>query len=195
MPLSSEEQRCDWAYAYPEYLAYHDRDWGRPVHDDRLLFEMLALSGVQAGLNWIIVLRKREGYRRAFDGFDIAKVAAYDEDKINALLLDEGIIRNRQKIRAIVNNARAIMRVIQELGSFDAYLWGFVDGRPIDDLQTRTQDVPARTELSDRISADMKKRGFKFAGSTIVCAFMHMAGLMNGHSASCLCRAECGETQ
>ena len=182
--------RCSWAMQYPEYISYHDREWGRPQHDDRRLFELLALSCTQAGLSWITMLRKRENYRKAFDDFDVEKIAAYGDAKIEALLGDEGIIRNRRKVEAMVSNAQAFQRVQRELGSFDAYLWGFTGGRPIDDPHGRGEDVPVRTELSDAISTDLKKRGFKFVGTTIVCAYMHTVGLMNGHARDCFCRAE-----
>lgn len=184
----SEVIRCPWAYAYPEYVPYHDHEWGRPVHDDRKLFEMFTLSGTQAGLSWITMLRRRENYREAFDHYDIQKIAAYDDTKIEELLQDAGIIRNRQKIGAVITNARAFMEIQGKYGSFDAYIWNFVDGKPIDEIQNRTEDVPVRTELSDFISADLKKRGFKFAGTTIVCAYMHTVGLMNGHTQDCFCR-------
>lgn len=185
-----EVTRCNWANEYPEYIPYHDKEWGRPVHDDNKLFEMLLLSCTQAGLSWITMLRKRENYRKAFDNFDVEKIAVYDSAKIEELLCDEGIIRNRQKINAMVANAKAFRQVQAEYGSFDAYLWGFVDGKPIDDLHSRTEDVPVRTELSDRISENLKERGFKFVGSTIVCAYMHTVGLMNGHAWDCFCRAD-----
>lgn len=187
-----ERVRCTWAGEYPEYIPYHDGEWGRPLHDEHGLFEMLVLSTTQAGLSWITMLRRRDAYRRAFDGFDVEKVAAYDEEKIAALLCDEGIIRNRRKIEATVANAKAFLRVRDAFGSFGAYLWGFVGGQPIDDPHGRTEDVPVRTELSDAISADLKKRGFKFVGTTIVCAYMHTVGLMNGHSADCFVRAQEG---
>lgn len=186
----SEKTRCEWASAYPEYVQYHDEEWGRPVHDDRKLFEMMLLSCTQAGLSWITMLRKRENYRKAFDNFDVAKIAAYNDGKIEELLRDESIIRNRQKINAAVSNAKAFRLIQEEYGSFDAYLWNFVGGQPIDDLHSRTEDVPVRTELSDAISADLKKRGFKFVGSTIICAYMHTVGIMNGHSKDCFCRED-----
>jgi len=185
-----KKMRCEWANGYPEFIPYHDSEWGRPEHDDRKLFEMLALSCTQAGLSWITMLRKRENYRQAFDAFDVERIIAYDDAKVEALLQNEGIIRNRQKINAVIANAKAFRRVQDEFGSFDTYLWGFVEGRPIDDLNSRDEDIPARTELSDRISADLKRRGFKFVGTTIVCAYMHTVGLMNGHAPRCFCRAE-----
>ncbi len=184
----SEKNRCPWANEYPEYGPYHDQEWGRPVHDDRRLFEMLTLSCTQAGLSWITMLRKRENYVKAFDGFDIDKVAAYGDAKIQELLGNEGIIRNRQKILATIANAKAVRQIQTEFGSFDAYLWAFVNGAPIDDVHSRTEDVPVRTDLSDRISEDLKRRGFKFVGTTIVCAYMHTVGLMNGHARDCFCR-------
>ncbi len=185
-----ERVRCPWAYEHPEYLPYHDQEWGRPVHEDRLLFEFLTLSCTQAGLNWITMLRKRENYRKAFDDFEPESIALYGDAKVDALLQNEGIIRNRQKIRAVINNAKAFLQIREEFGSFDAYLWRFVNGAPIDDWHQRTEDVPVRTELSDTISADLKKRGFSFVGTTVVCAYMHTVGLMNGHAKDCFCRRE-----
>lgn len=182
--------RCGWANEHPEYIPYHDTDWGRPVHEDQRLFEMLSLSCTQAGLSWITMLRRRENYSKAFDGFNVTRIAAYDDEKVEELLKNEGIIRNRRKISAAITNAKAFIRIQNEFGSFDAYLWGFVGGQPIDDLHSRTEDVPARTELSDAISADMKKRGFAFVGTTIICAYMHTVGLMNGHARDCFCRTE-----
>lgn len=184
--------RCDWANQYMEYIPYHDNEWGQPIHDDRKLFEMLALSCTQAGLSWITILRKRENYRNAFDGFDPDKIASYNDAKLDELLHDAGIIRNRQKINAVIANARAFRQIQEEYGSFDVWLWSFVDGKPINDLHSRTEDVPARTDLSDKISAELKKRGFKFVGSTIVCAYMHTVGLMNGHARDCFCRMDAG---
>ena len=184
-------QRCAWAYGDPLNKKYHDDEWGRPVHDDQLLFEMLVLEGMQAGLSWATVLRKRAAYRIALDNFEIDMILQYDEEKLAQLMQNPGIIRNRLKIESVLINARAFRAVQQECGSFDAYLWRFVNGKPIDDLHSRTEDVPVRTELSDHISKDLKKRGFKFVGTTIVCSYMHAVGLMNGHAADCFARPLC----
>jgi DNA-3-methyladenine glycosylase I len=173
--------RCAWPGTDPRYIAYHDDEWGVPVHDDRKLFEMLILEGAQAGLSWITILRRREGYRRAFDGFDPAIVAEYDEAKVAELLQDAGIIRNRAKVRSAINNARRFLEVQAEHGSFDAYIWGFVDGRPIQNARTGLGDIPARTELSDAISTSLVKRGFNFVGSTIMYAHMQATGMVNDH--------------
>ena len=179
--------RCPWAGNDPLYQAYHDQEWGRPLHDDRVLFELLILEGMQAGLSWLTVLRKREHFRVVFDQFDPDKVAAYDEAKIGQLLVDPGIIRNRAKINAAVGNAAAFLRVQAEFGSFDRYLWGFVDGVAQVNRPETMADVPARTALSDRLSADLIRRGFKFCGSTICYAFLQSAGLVVDHLAGCDC--------
>jgi len=173
--------RCAWAGNDPLYVAYHDEEWGVPLHDDRKLFEMLILEGAQAGLSWITILKRREGYRRAFDGFDPAVVASYGEEKMAALLQDTGIIRNRQKVRSAVNNARRFLEVQAEYGSFDAYIWSFVDGKPIRNAWTGMDDIPARTPLSDAVSKDLVKRGFNFVGSTIMYAHMQATGMVNDH--------------
>lgn len=167
------------------YVAYHDEEWGVPVHDDRALFELLILEGAQAGLSWITILRKRPAYRKAFAGFDPKKVARFDARKKDRLLKDEGIVRNRLKIEASVTNARAFLAVQEEYGSFDAYLWRFVDGRPIRNRFGRMSEVPAKTPLSDALSKDLKKRGFKFVGSTICYAFMQATGMVNDHLIGC----------
>jgi len=177
--------RCPWCGNDPQYVAYHDAEWGVPVHDDRMLFEMLILEGAQAGLSWLTVLRKRDNYRRAMDGFDPEAVARYDKRKIDALMSDPGLIRHRGKLEAAVTNARAFLDVQNSRGSFDAYLWDFVDGRPIRNRFRSMQQVPASTPLSDRISRDLKKRGFKFVGSTICYAYMQAVGLVNDHLVSC----------
>jgi DNA-3-methyladenine glycosylase I len=178
--------RCDWAGATdPLYLRYHDEEWGRPEHDDRALFELLCLEAAQAGLSWITVLRKREAYRRAFDGFDPARVAAYDEAKIAELLTDAGIIRNRAKLAATIENARRFLRVQEEYGSFDAYVWRFVGGLPKQNAWRSLREVPATTAESDALSKDLKSRGFKFVGSTICYAFMQATGMVNDHIVSC----------
>jgi DNA-3-methyladenine glycosylase I len=181
----SQITRCEWAGTDPLYIDYHDNQWGRPVHDDGQLFEMLILEGVQAGLSWITILRKREAFREAFDGFDLNKILAYGDDKIAELLQNPGIIRNRLKINAVVTNARAFRAVQEEFGSFDAYFWSYVDGKPIQNHWQTLAENPATTELSDRISKDLKKRGFKFVGSTIVYAYMQAVGMVNDHVVGC----------
>lgn len=183
--------RCTWAGTEPLYVAYHDEEWGVPVHDDRKLFEMLILEGAQAGLSWITILKRREGYRRAFDGFDPNVVAAYGDEKIAELLQDVGIIRNRQKVHSAVNNARRFLDVQAEFGSFDAYLWKFVDGQPIQHARTGMGDIPAKTPLSDAISKDLVKRGFNFVGSTIMYAHMQATGMVNDHIVTCFRYDQC----
>jgi DNA-3-methyladenine glycosylase I len=177
--------RCGWATNDPMYLTYHDEEWGVPVHDDRHFFEMLTLEGAQAGLSWLTILRKREGYRAAFDNFDPTIVATYDDAKIAALLEDAGIVRNRLKISATVRNARAFLEIQRESGSFDAYVWTFVGGKPLVNAWTSLSGVPASTAESDALSKDLKKRGFTFVGSTIIYAFMQAAGLVNDHTTDC----------
>ncbi len=166
-------------------VAYHDEEWGNPVHDDRTLFEFLILEGAQAGLSWSTILKKREAYRAAFDNFDPRVVARYRAAKLRRLLADAGIVRNRLKIAAAVQNARAFLEVQQEFDTFDEYLWRFVDGRPIVNAPDSYRDVPARTDISDRLSQDLKLRGFKFVGSTICYAFMQATGMVNDHTVSC----------
>jgi len=185
MTTSSLQCRCPWAGNDLLYRNYHDLEWGVPVHDDRLLFEFLILEGAQAGLAWITILRKREAYRRAFCGFDPEAVAAFDEEKIALLLGDAGIVRNRLKIRAAVTNARAFLEIQREFGSFDRYIWAFVDGEPLCNSWSSMKDVPARTEVSDAMSRDLKKRGFTFVGSTICYAFMQAVGMVNDHTTDC----------
>ena len=187
--------RCPWAGSDPLYLAYHDAEWGVPVHDDRRLFEMLILEGAQAGLSWITILRKREGYRTLFDGFDPATVASYDEAKVTALLLDPRIVRNGQKVRGTVTNARAFLAVRRELGSFDAYAWRFVEGRSKQNAWRTLGEVPAKTAESDAFSRDLKRRGFTFVGSTIVYAFMQATGMVNDHLVDCFRHAPLGGMQ
>jgi len=183
---------CTWANSSPEYLAYHDKEWGVPVHDDRRLFEFLVLEGAQAGLSWITILRKRPAYRRAFDRFDPRKVAAYDRRKIAALLADAGIVRNRLKIDSAVSNARAFLAVQKEFGSFDAYVWTFVGGAPKQNRRSTLREIPPRTPESDALSKDLKKRGFRFVGSTICYAFMQGCGLVNDHVTGCFRHAQLG---
>lgn len=177
--------RCSWAGSDPDYVRYHDDEWGVPVHDDVRLFEMLILEGAQAGLSWSTILRKREGYRRAFRGFDPKKVARMTEADQARLLLDEGIVRNRAKISSTVGNAKAFLAIQKEHGSFDAWLWGFVDGHPVQGRPASMKDVPASTELAVRISKDLKKRGFRFVGPTIVYAYLQAVGVVNDHVAGC----------
>ena len=177
-------QRCAWARD-PLMISYHDEEWGVPLHDDRALFEFLILEGAQAGLSWSTILKKRPAYREAFDLFDPRKVARYDDAKIATLLSNPGIVRNQLKIRAAVRNAGAFLAVQKEFGAFDRYIWNFVDGRPRQNRWTRTEDVPARTEQSDRMSKDLAKRGFTFVGSTICYAFMQAVGMVNDHLVSC----------
>jgi DNA-3-methyladenine glycosylase I len=174
--------RCEWAGTDPLYLAYHDDEWGVPVHDDRKLFEMLILEGAQAGLAWITILRKRENYRKAFDGFDPDKIARYTDKRLAKLLTNEGIVRNRLKVAAARTNARAFLMVRDEYGSFDQYIWQFVGGKPIQNDRRSLEDLPATTAQSDAMSKDLKKRGFKFVGSTICYAFMQAVGMVNDHT-------------
>jgi len=178
-------QRCAWAGDDPLYVAYHDREWGVPLHDERRLFEMLILEGAQAGLSWITILRKRDNYRAAFDGFDPDKMARYGEPKVRALLADPGIVRNRLKVAAAVNNARMLLALREREGGLDEYLWRYVDGKPIVNTWRTIKEVPARTPLSDTMSKDLKRRGFKFVGSTICYAFMQAAGMVNDHVTAC----------
>jgi DNA-3-methyladenine glycosylase I len=177
-------KRCTWA-SDELSIAYHDAEWGAPLHDDRALFELLILEGAQAGLSWITILKKRPAYRAAFDRFDPRKVARYDEAKILALLENEGIVRNRLKIRGAVRNAQAFLTVQKEFGSFDAYIWSFVSGKPLRNRWRQMSEVPAQTEQSDLMSKDLAKRGFTFVGSTICYAFMQATGLVNDHLLSC----------
>lgn len=177
--------RCGWAESDRLLLDYHDREWGVPVHNDRRLFEFLILEGAQAGLSWLLVLRKRPAYRKAFDRFDARKIAKYDEAKIAELLVDPGIVRNRLKIRAAVRNAQAFLEAQKEFGSFDKYIWQFTGGRALQNGWKRMQDVPARTAESDAMSKDLAKRGFGFVGSTICYAFMQATGMVNDHLVTC----------
>ena len=178
-------QRCAWAGSDPLYMAYHDEEWGVPLHDDRRLFEMLILEGAQAGLSWITILRKRAAYREAFDNFDPQKVARYRQARIERLLANEGIVRNRLKVEGAVRNAKAFLDVQREFGTFDAYIWRFVGGHPIQNSRQTMKDVPPTTPESDAMSRDLKKRGFTFVGSTICYAFMQATGLVNDHVVDC----------
>jgi len=179
------KRRCPWCGDDALYVAYHDNEWGRPVHDDRVLFEFLILEGAQAGLSWATILKKRENYRKALDGFDARKISRYAPARIEKLMRNPGIVRNRLKLESTVSNARAFLKVQQEFGSFDSYLWNFVDGKPVVNRRRSMKDVPARTELSDRISKDLLARGFRFVGSTIVYAYLQAVGVVNDHLASC----------
>jgi len=181
-PPNDEITRCSWCGTDPLYCKYHDEEWGRPLHDDRRLFEMLILEGAQAGLSWITILRKRPAYRKAFDRFDPKKVARYGAAKKRALMKDAGIVRNRLKIDAAVTNAKAFLDVQKEFGSFDRYVWQFVGGRPLVNRPKSHKDIPARTEISDALSKDLKQRGFKFVGSTICYAFMQAVGMVDDHT-------------
>jgi DNA-3-methyladenine glycosylase I len=184
--------RCEWA-ATPLSIPYHDQEWGVPLHDDHRLFEFLILEGAQAGLSWETILKKRDNYRAALDGFDPQLVAAYDDKKVASLLADPGIVRNRLKIASAIRNAQAYLKVQAEFGSFDAYLWRFVDGKPIVNAWTRMQELPASTPLSDTLSKDLKTRGFNFVGTTICYAFMQAVGMVNDHVVSCFRYGEVGD--
>lgn len=179
------KQRCGWCEGDPLYEAYHDLEWGVPVYDDETLFEFLILETFQAGLSWITILRKRENFRRAFDDFDYKKIASYDQNKIDALLLDAGIVRNKLKIRATITNAQSFMNIQDEFGSFSKYIWAFTDGKPIKNSLTDYRKGPANTPLSDAISKDLKKRGFKFVGTTVIYAHMQATGMVNDHEVTC----------
>ena len=192
--IAIDRKRCGWANpANGEYVRYHDEEWGRPVHDDRLLFEMLILEGAQAGLSWATILKKRVTYRRAFANFDPRKVARFDAAKRAELLRDIGIVRNRLKIDSTITNARAFLDVQREFGSFDRYLWSFTEGRALLNRPRSMQEVPARTELSDHISKDLRRRGFRFVGTTIIYAYLQAVGVVNDHVRGCfLCPARSG---
>lgn len=182
--------RCNWAGTDEIYVKYHDEEWGKPVREDQKQFEFLILETFQAGLSWITILKKRENFRKAFDNFDYKKIALYNEAKIQSLLENEGIIRNQLKIRATVSNAQAFMKVQQEFGSFTQYIWGFVNDKTVVGNWENQKDVPATTELSDKISKDLKKRGFKFVGSTVVYAHLQATGIVNDHILECFCKNE-----
>ncbi len=179
------KRRCEWCGDDPLYVAYHDDEWGVPVHDDRKLFEMLILEGAQAGLSWSTILKKRENYRKAFDHFDAKKIAKYDKAKVAKLLADPGIVRNRLKIAATIQNARAFLEVQKDFGSFDRYIWQFVDGKPQKNKWKSLKEIPPKTAESDAMSKDLKKRGFSFVGSTICYAFMQAVGMVNDHVVTC----------
>lgn len=185
--------RCGWCTDHPLYIAYHDEEWGVPSRDDHHLFEMLILEGAQAGLNWLTILKKRENYRKAYRGFDPENVARFGEKDTARLLQDPGIVRNRLKVAASIGNARAFLDVQREHGSFARYLWNFVDGRPVQNRYAALAQIPASTPLSDRISKDLKRRGFKFVGSTIVYAYLQAVGVVNDHATRCFRHAEVKE--
>ena len=184
--------RCGWAESDPLYVDYHDKEWGVPVLDDRLLFEFLVLEGAQAGLSWLTILRKREGYRKAFAGFDPAKVAAFGPADVERLLADPRIVRNRLKVESAITNARAFLRVQEEFGSFSEYIWGFVDGEPIQNQWRTMEDIPAKTAEAENLSLDLKRRGFGFVGPTICYAHMQATGMVNDHVVDCFRWSELG---
>ena len=185
-----DKHRCGWCLGDPLYEAYHDTEWGVPVRDDDTLFEFLILETFQAGLSWITVLRKRDNFRKAFDRFNYRKIAAYDQKKVDSLLQDPGIIRNKLKVNATISNAKAFMEIQKEFGSFNTYIWDFVDGEPIKNQWENYKDAPATTAVSDAISKDLKKRGFKFVGSTVIYAHMQATGMVNDHLVDCFRHAE-----
>ncbi len=186
----TSSSRCPWADKDPLYIRYHDEEWGVPIYDDRLLFEFLILEGAQAGLSWLTILKKRENYRQAFDHFEVEKIARYDAKKINSLLQNPGIVRNRLKIESTVQNARAFIKLLEEFKSFSDYQWQFVEGQPIQNGYKSLKEVPAKTSISDAFSKDLKKRGFNFVGSTILYAHMQAVGMVNDHLVSCFRHGE-----
>lgn len=190
-----EKIRCPWPGDIPIYIDYHDNEWGRTLYDDNRLFEMLILEGMQAGLSWITILKKREAFREAFDGFDPEKVALYGESKIQELLSNEKIIRNRLKVNAAVTNARAFLKIQEQYGSFHQFIWAYVDHTPIQNHWEKVEEMPAKTPLSDRVSKDLKKMGFKFVGSTIIYSFMQAIGMVNDHITGCFVYEEIGRQE
>lgn len=189
--MPKELERCGWAQAHPLHAEYHDAEWGVPQHDDQMLFEMLNLEGAQAGLSWLTVLKKRASYREAFDNFDAAKIAHYDDQKVAQLLQNEGIIRNRLKVNAVIGNARVYLDILHSGQSFNQYIWQFTDGKTIVNHWKNMQEVPAKTPLSDAMSKALAKRGFKFIGSTICYAFLQAVGMVDDHTADCWRRTGC----
>lgn len=181
--------RCGWCGTDQTYIDYHDKEWGKAVYDDATIFELMVLESFQSGLSWITILRKREGFRLAFDGFDYQKIANYNTDKVEELMQDKEIVRNRLKILATINNSQRFMEIQKEYGTFSNYIWGFVDGKPIDNSPITLKDVAATTIISDALSKDLKKRGFKFLGSTVVYAYMQAIGMVNDHILSCVARS------
>ncbi|MEJ2148611.1 MAG: DNA-3-methyladenine glycosylase I [Chloroflexota bacterium] len=190
--MSEDKTRCGWGDSHPLYVDYHDREWGVPIHGEREWFELLTLEGMQAGLSWLTILKKRESFRLAFDRFEPEAVARYDQARVADLLANEGILRNRQKIEAAVGNARAFLALQGELGSFDRYIWDFVGGEPVQNRWRTLEEIPAQTEISSALSKDLKARGFKFVGPTICYALMQSGGLVNDHLVSCFRHAELG---
>ncbi len=184
------ENSCEWPGKNELMVRYHDEEWGKPLHDDQKLFEFLILEGMQAGLSWLTILKKREAFRKAYEGFDVHKVARFSQDKIEELMSNPEIIRNRLKIEASISNARHFLEIIDELGSFDRYIWGFVDYQPIVNHWEKLSDLPVKTELSDKISDDLRKRGFKFVGSTIVYSHIQATGMVNDHLTKCFCHPD-----
>lgn len=184
------ENTCGWAQNNEIMVRYHDEEWGKPLHDDQKLFEFLILEGMQAGLSWLTILKKREAFRKAYQGFDVHKVAAFNQDKVEELMSNPEIIRNRLKIESSITNAKHFLEVVDEFGSFDQYIWSFVNHQPIINHWEKLSDLPARTELSDKISKDLKRRGFKFVGSTIVYSHMQATGMVNDHLIHCFCHPE-----
>ncbi|EMN47318.1 DNA-3-methyladenine glycosylase I [Leptospira interrogans str. L1207] len=187
MKKQKEPKRCAWVTEGSDYVKYHDQEWGVPVHDDRLLFEFLVLEGAQAGLSWITILRKRENFRKAFDNFDVVQVAAYKENKIQSLLKDKGIVRNELKIRSVIKNAQEFLNIQKEYGTFDRFIWGFVNHKAIYNSWKTIKNVPNKSTESDAMSKALKKRGFKFVGSTICYAFMQATGMIMDHTTDCFC--------
>lgn len=183
-------KRCDWVSTDELYINYHDNEWGKPVYDDATIFEFLVLESFQAGLSWITILKKREHFREAFDHFDYKKIAHYSEEKVEALMQNAGIVRNRLKILATINNAQRFLEVQKEFGTFSDYIWSFVGGKPLVNSFKSIKEVPATTEISDALSKDLKKRGFKFLGSTVVYAHMQATGMVNDHIVDCICRTQ-----
>lgn len=179
------KNRCKWCGDDPLYVIYHDEEWGVPVHNDQILFEFLILEGAQAGLSWLTILKKRENYRKAFHAFDPQTVANYTDDDINRLMADAGIVRNRLKIESAIKNAQGVIKIQEEFGSFDTYLWNYVNGTPIQNRWKALEDIPVKTEISERLSKDLKKRGFNFVGPTICYAFMQAIGMVNDHTTDC----------
>jgi len=184
------ENRCEWASKNELMARYHDEEWGRPLHDDQKLFEFLIMEGMQAGLSWLTILKKREAFRIAFDDFDAQKVSRYDQQKVNELMSNPAIIRNKLKIEASITNAKCFLQVVAEFGSFNSYIWSFVNNQPIVNRFEKLSDIPAKTELSDLISDDLRRRGFKFVGSTIIYAHMQATGMVNDHLVNCFCHPE-----
>ena len=191
MKANSELRRCSWAQGSELELAYHDREWGIPLHDDRKLFELITLEGAQAGLSWLTILKKRDNYRNLFDGFEVEKIARYNKRKLESLLNNPGIIRNRLKVESAVSNARAFIEVQHDFGSFDEFIWRFTDGKPIVNRWQNAEDIPTSTGISDAMSKELKKRGFRFVGSTICYAFMQATGMVNDHTVDCFRHSAC----